>query len=70
MALYAITIALEALAAGDQYLASVTLIGALDGPGSAHRFRCPHSCGFAAEWPGLVEAHVYRSCPAAIREAE
>src|SRR5438128_8143196 len=64
----AITIVLEALEVGDQYLASVTLLEALEGPAPARRFPCPHSCGFTAEWPGQVDAHVYGFCPVADRE--
>lgn len=54
-ALYLIISALEALEVGDQRLATEILLGAIeDGP--AER---PHvcECGFAAEWPGLLEAH-------------
>ncbi|HWQ24756.1 MAG TPA: hypothetical protein VNK94_11680 [Gaiellaceae bacterium] len=61
--------ALEALEAGDQWLAVdllLELADELDEAPVAHRCECTH-CGQRFEWPGLLDAHHVRGCPALLR---
>lgn len=53
----AVFAALDALEAGDSSGATDLLLAALeDGPRPARRHAC-ELCGFAFEWPGLLDHH-------------